>query len=52
MVALFNRFKKKGSFSLGALVGIFLLTLSLVGRVHANGKHISKYILDPNRLVI
>jgi hypothetical protein len=44
--------QQKGPTSLGALVGIFLLSLSLVEQVHVDGKHINKCILDPNRLVI
>jgi hypothetical protein len=37
---------------LGALAGILLVSLSLVGQVNANGKHISECTLDPNCLVL
>jgi hypothetical protein len=38
MVAFFERYNKRGPSSLGALVGILLILVSLVGQVHANGK--------------
>jgi hypothetical protein len=38
MVAFFKRYNKRRPTLLEALVGIFLLSLSLVGPVHAYGK--------------
>jgi hypothetical protein len=52
MVASFKRYNRKGPTSLESLVGIFLLSLSLVGWVYADGRHINKCTLDPNHLII
>jgi hypothetical protein len=52
MVAFLERYNKRGLTSLGALVGVFLLSLSLVEQIHVDGKHISKCTLDPKCLVI
>jgi hypothetical protein len=52
MVASFKRYNRKGPVLLEALVGIFLLSLRLVGRVYADGRHINKSTLDPNHRII
>jgi hypothetical protein len=52
MVASFKRYNRKGPTLLESLVGIFLLSLSLVGWVYADGRYINKCTLDPNHLII
>jgi hypothetical protein len=52
MMAFFKRYNRRRLLSLGTLIGIFLLSLLLVGWVHSNGKQISKCTLVPNHLVV
>jgi hypothetical protein len=52
MVVFFERYNKRRPTSLGTLVGILLLSISLVEQVYADGKQISEYTVDPNRLII
>jgi hypothetical protein len=52
MVAFFDEYNTIGPTSLEALVGILLSSISLVGRVHIDGKQISECTIDVNCLVI
>jgi hypothetical protein len=52
MVAFFKRDNRTRPSSLGVLVGILLILVSLVGRIHADGKQFSDCTPYPNRLVI
>jgi hypothetical protein len=48
----FERYNTVGPTSLKALLGILLRLISLVGRVHGDGKQISECRVDANCLVI